>query len=297
MNDKELDNIIKNKINDNDQLPDDITWTVDRGWQQYEHLYRRTVLGYKWIKYAAVFALLITTVGIAMYVTNSTEYTEVSTGVGEKTQIKLSDGSRIWLNSNTSVKYPIRLSRRNAKIQVDGEAYFELAGKYKKPVMIEAGNTISYVAQSSFNIRAVKGEDNVEIALTKGEMQLDYKAPDSSEKMHFSSGNIASIHRSNELIFVEPNTDKNTLAWKTGRLEFNEVPLYFIVRKLNKVYGYCVDVERDTLLYTPVTLNGSYDNIMQVLEDISAQTKLSIKETENGYIILSEKVPSQGVNL
>ena len=211
-----IDKAFRNNLSDLNQLSDDIAWNVYNGWHRYELKYGHRKISIRIIKFAAVIISLLIPAIIVLLLNQKSTFTTISTGNGEKTHIQLSDGSQIWVNSNTSITYPQRLNRKSSVISIEGEAYFELVGIKKKPLQIIAGTTVSYVTESSFNVRAFRDEDHIEIAILKGSLEIDQKSDNYEDKLAFNSGEKATIHRSNHLIFIESNPDNNTLAWKTG---------------------------------------------------------------------------------
>ena len=284
MDKNNLDNQFKNNLENLEDIPSNLNWETHKMWKDYKKTYQGRSIQYNILKIAAVFIF----VAASVYIFNKSfnlEYTEISTGTGEKTRICLSNGSIIWLNSNSKIRYPEKYSKKTMKIYVEGEAYFELNEERKNPIIIVSGNTLAQVYESSFNIRSVASESNIEITVTKGNIEVDSKTDSYFGSMEFSEGEKASIHRSNKLIFSERNPDHNVIAWKTGNISFDEVPLYFVLKKLEKMYDIEIKVENNNINSCKITLNSHFQNIEDILTKITNETNSKYVKTETGFIL------------
>lgn len=124
---------------------------------------------------AAVIALLI--YGIFMTYrflpgNAKVEYNEISTLRGQKTQITLADGSQIWLNSETSLKYPTSLNSKKVIVYLDGEAYFKVAKVRKRTFVVNTSTIDISVLGTSFNVKSYKGDKTVETTLEEGRISI-----------------------------------------------------------------------------------------------------------------------------
>ena len=279
-----IDNQFKHNLENLEEVPSELNWDINNMWNNYKRTYQNNSLRINTLRIAAVIIIIAASV----YIFRSTfkpEYTEITTGTGEKTKICLSNGSVIWLNSNSKIRYPENYSKKTMKIFVEGEAYFELNEKRKNPIIIVSGNTLSQVYESSFNIRSIASENNIEITVTKGNIEVDSKTDTYFGSMEFSEGEKASIHKSNKLIFSERNPDQNVIAWKTGNLSFNEVPLYFVLKKLERMYDIKIKVENKEINSCKITLKSHFQNIEDILSMITDETSSNYVKTQTGFIL------------
>lgn len=284
MNDEKFDALFKESIEKINEIPEGVNWNTIDGWNDYSATYYPRNKFIKLYKYAAVLVIIFISI-LLLNKSSKIEYTEVSTGKGEKTKVKLSNGSVIWLNSNTKIMYPEKYSKKTIEIFVEGEAYFELAEKRKNPIIIVSGNTYSHVYESSFNIRSIQSENNVEITVTKGNIEIENKNENYLGSLKFSEGERASIHKSNKLIFGETNPDKNVIAWKTGKLEFNEIPLFYVIKKLEQIYNTQIAIENANIESCKITLSFEKDNIEYILNKIAETTYSKVEKNETGFTI------------
>ena len=94
------------------------------------------------------------------------EYIEKSNPSGQKSTVHLKDGSRIILNSNSKVKFPVEFSDSERVIELEGEAYFEVAKDASRPFRVKTANTMTTALGTTFNIDAFEEENDIKISLT-----------------------------------------------------------------------------------------------------------------------------------
>jgi ferric-dicitrate binding protein FerR (iron transport regulator) len=169
-------------------------------------------------------------------------YNTMSTARGNQYQLQLADGSKVWLNAASSIRFPTVFTGNERRVEISGEAYFEVAHDAAKPF------TVTYTATSSgekgevqvlgthFNINSYADEAEVKTTLAEGKVKVTQAAGSvllapSEEAVFSKSGN--------ELI-VKPADVEEAIAWKTGMFEFHDADIQNIMRQLSRWYD--VDV-------------------------------------------------------
>ncbi len=286
---KNIDKNFKEHLEYTDQLPQNTTFDPEKNWLKFQEKYftKRTA-NLKIVKYAAAVLIPLLIVTYLFVKNGQIQYTEITTGQGEKTMIKLGEGCTIWLNSNTKIKYPARYTKKTMLVTVEGEAYFSIEEARKNPIVIVAENTSTYVYESAFNIRAIPTENNIEITATKGNIKLGVEQIGFNGKLSFDEGERVSINRAHNLIFQEKNPDKNVLAWKTGMLEFNEAPLHYVVDKLERLYEKEIIIKPNYLKSKVISVRYNIDDLEKILQEISKKYNLQYTKNNTGYILYEE---------
>lgn len=157
----------------------------------------------------------------------------LSTPVGGQFQVKLPDGTKVWLNASTIIKYPARFSTNERRVEVDGEAYFEVAKNEKQPfhVLLSDSSNIT-VLGTHFNVMAYNNENATEITLLEGIVSV--RSRNKTDKL--LPGMQARI-ADNEFTKREGvNTDYIT-GWKNGLFVFHDAPIESIMRQVERWYG------------------------------------------------------------
>ena len=146
--------------------------------------------------------------------------------------LTLSDGTRVWLNSETSILYPVVFGTKERRVFIQGEAYFEVAKDAKKPFTVQFMSSSVTVLGTSFNIRAYPEEKQSQTTLAEGSVRI--YSPGSS--MLLKPGEQAEVKAlSGEMVKKEVEV-KTFTSWKDGRFVFEQEPLENIMRTLERWY-------------------------------------------------------------
>ena len=146
--------------------------------------------------------------------------------------LTLSDGTRVWLNSETSIQYPVVFGTKERRVFIQGEAYFEVAKDAKKPFTVQFMSSSVTVLGTSFNIRAYPEEKQSQTTLADGSERIN--SPGSS--MLLKPGEQAEVKAlSGEMVKKEVDV-KTFTSWKNGRFVFEQEPLENIMRTLERWY-------------------------------------------------------------
>ncbi len=106
---------------------------------------------------------------------NSVEYNQITTLRGEKSQITLADGTKIWLNSETTLRYPSNLDAESVKVFLDGEAFFQVAKKHGRTFIVNTSTIDISVLGTSFNVKSYRSDKTVETTLEEGKISITGK--------------------------------------------------------------------------------------------------------------------------
>lgn len=164
-------------------------------------------------------------------------YNTISVPTGGQYQFILSDGSKVWLNSLSSLKYPTAFIGRERKVEVNGEAYFEITKDKHMPFKVIANDTEVKVLGTHFNISAYNDEANVNTTLIEGSVQFTA----GGKEVMIVPGQEAIFNKNSHKTRVAPADIDQALAWKNGYFLFKNEELGDIMRQLSRWYD--VDIE------------------------------------------------------
>lgn len=150
--------------------------------------------------------------------------------------MKLSDGSQVWLNAGSSIRYPVIFTGNERKITITGEAYFEVAHNSAMPFKVISGKTEVTVLGTHFNVNAYTDEVNTKVTLLEGTVKVN----GSGATKILQPGEQAQIA---DKIVVVANVDfEEVMAWKTGKFVFGEkADIETVMRQVARWYN--VDIE------------------------------------------------------
>jgi transmembrane sensor len=216
-------------------------------------------------------------------------YNKISTEKGRMFHLTLPDGSQVWLNAASAIRYPTVFAGNNRVVEVEGEAYFEIAKNAAKPFIVQVVNRAEVeVLGTDFNINAFDNESTINTTLLAGAVRV---APlstaiyssnaNASQKQSVTlrPGQQAQIVREGEgPVTVVDNADvSKVLAWKNGLFNFNGMPLPAVMRQLERWYNIEVvyqsgipDVKIRGKMSSDMTLN----DLMVVLEKVGLHYRL-----------------------
>lgn len=199
-----------------------------------------------------------------------------STNKGAMSNIVLEDGTHVWLNSSTTLKFPSSfINQKIRQVEVIGEAYFEVAHNDKKPFVVKSNNSKVTVLGTKFNIKAYGDSPAIQTTLVQGSVRIN-----SQNTSKLLSPGQQAVTRDAGKIDVSTVQVDDYLAWKRGVIGFNNLTLEDILIELSRWYDIrgVEDKSSNKEFYTG-TLNKSKDlnAVLNQLEKIS-NTALIIKE-------------------
>lgn len=245
-----------------------------RSWEKIENGIRFYQL--RWIKEAIKYAAIIAVAFIVgnllrLYVPADKEirYSEITVPCGQMSQLTLSDGTKIWLNSGTTLRYPERFAENSRSVFIDGEAFFKVAKMANKPFTVNTAEMKVEVLGTSFNLSAYKEDEATAVTLVEGKVALQNNAGKTIANL--SPGQMATKNKTK----LEIHNVKTAfyIAWKEGEIFFEDERLDEIAVKLERWFNVEIIFANEHLKsqkFTGTILrNKPVDQIMQVLELLS----------------------------
>jgi transmembrane sensor len=173
-----------------------------------------------------------TTVGPAKTMLNNTLYNPKGSKV---INVVLADGSRVWLNSASSITYPVEFVGNERKVTIKGEAYFEVAHNEQKPFKVVKKGVEVTVLGTHFNVAAYDDEEAMKVSLLQGSV----KVTEGNHKVLLLPGQQAQVRSGIE---VKPDIDpEQVVAWKNGFFSFSNTSLQEVMQQMARWYD--VDIK------------------------------------------------------
>ena len=159
-------------------------------------------------------------------------YNNISTAKGRQWSVVLPDGSKVWLNAESSIHYPLSFTGKERVVDITGEAYFEVAHNAKMPFKVKAGGSEIQVLGTHFNINSYKDEPAMRSTLIEGSISIT----NGISKKIIQPGQQASILNNTSEINVAAADVQNAIAWKNGYFSFHNADLKMVMRQLARWY-------------------------------------------------------------
>jgi ferric-dicitrate binding protein FerR (iron transport regulator) len=207
-------------------------------------------------------------------------YNILATPKGGQYQVVLPDGSKVWLNAASRLRYPVAFTGNQRVVELEGEAYFETAKDPHRPFSVKAGDVVVQVLGTSFDVMAYKDEKATHTTLISGAV----KVASQKESKLLQPGQQAVINANAGIGVNTVNTDE-VIAWKNGYFSFRDADVAAVMRQLERWY----DV---TVSYPSGIPGGTFSGEMgrgltlsQALK-ILGQANVNFKIEEGRHIII-----------
>lgn len=188
------------------------------------------------------------------------EFNQLIIPKGKRTQLTLSDGTRLWVNSGTRVVYPSYFDKNRREIYVEGEVYLDVFHNEKAPFIVKTKDFQVQVLGTVFNVSAYPSEGMSSVVLVEGSVNVKNQE---REQVKLAPGQLVNIHTG------QLNTPKNVdvepyVCWVKNMLMYTDEPLDRVFKKLNLYYGreFILDSEVEKML-----VSGKLD-LKEKLEDV-----------------------------
>ena len=231
---------------------------------------------------AAVLFLLLGTVLLSLIIENN--ITQIA-AKGEKREFELNDGSKIFLNSGSTITYPENF-KEDRRITLEGEAFFKVAPNPEKPFRIKSGTIETKVLGTSFNINAyAKGREK--ISVNSGIVQVTY-GDNSSQKVTLTKNMQLSFFEGNLPAITEMNSE-NYNAWTNNIIVLDKTSLGETAKILENWYD--VDIEFADPSLKELTISGKFkeEKLETVLKSIALIKDLEVDHNNPKSIIIREQ--------
>ncbi|MEO8404402.1 MAG: FecR domain-containing protein [Chitinophagaceae bacterium] len=198
-------------------------------------------------------------------------YNSLETGVGETYTITLPDGTKVWLNSKSSIRYPVAFSARERVVELHGEGYFEVAKDKAKVFKVNVdGKGEIEVLGTHFNVNAYPDEPTIQTTLLEGSVTFTKNIPaDLASKVKIVPGQQVNLNLEGDIeILSNVNVDAVS-AWKDQTFYFASYNLKTIMRQLSRWYGTDVIYEgniSDLTFSGIVNRNRNLSDVLKALE-------------------------------
>jgi transmembrane sensor len=173
-----------------------------------------------WRTIAALAAMLLLALGIYLEQSRQPELISLNVSLNQKSQVVLADGSKVWVNSRSTLKYPKEFDGKTREVYLSGEAFFDIQHDPAKPFIIHTGNIVTTVLGTAFNIKEDKGTHTVVVTVTRGKVSVS------------NGSHLLGVITPNQQISVNTlnhvptrqNVDAGeAVAWQQNAISFNDI--------------------------------------------------------------------------
>ena len=244
----------------------------------------------QWTQRAAAFLaipLLLSTLYLWFNVSgqDKVNFIEVRTNPGMITSVVLPDSSRVWLNSESYLKYPVRFARDERKVVLQGEGYFSVKKDARSRFIVETPhNTQIQVLGPEFNVEAYEKENEVNTTLVSGKVLFRYVTPSASRFLSLSPGEKITYDFAQGKAAISRASVFSDIAWKDGKIILYKTLLEEALHKLSKRFNVDFVLTNPALREYSFTGTFIHQRLDRILEHfkISSGIRFRYIETTDG---------------
>jgi ferric-dicitrate binding protein FerR (iron transport regulator) len=242
---------------------------------------------------ASLIFLLVTFLAIYMFnqdqeqaANRSLVMEEVVTQKGQRSQFRLSDGTRVWLNAQSRLEILNQFNSETREVRLEGEAFFAVEPNPEKPFIVKTSGSITKVLGTQFNVHAYPEED-IQVVVEEGKVAFGSinENINDAPKITTNQMGILSVSGKKEIIDVRP---EQYLGWMEDRLIFKDTPFDIVVKKLERWYDINCTISDSTLLERSVTATFHDEPMTEVLKIISLSLGATYTKENRSVTFLSK---------
>lgn len=188
---------------------------------------------------------------------------------GNKSMIRLTDGTKVWLNVNSQLECGEHFNTGNTReVSLKGEGYFEVFPNAKKPFIVHASDIAIKVLGTAFNLKSYAGEPTIETTVIHGKVGINKQGAE--ESLILRPNQRAVFKKDTKAINVEQVTVENITEWKEDRLVFEETPISEVLSKIEAYYNVKVRLKKGDKLDCTLTGEIGQEGIEEIFKLLEA---------------------------
>lgn len=215
----------------------------------------------------------------------TSEYEEVVVDKGERIQIMFQDGTKVYINSDSKLRYPKKFALNTREVYLEGEAYFVVAKNKNRPFIVNLSGPAIHVLGTSFNVQDYPENKDIVVCLDEGNINLTLPT---EKKYPVQPGERLVYNKDNQQCTISKMNDMQCLSmWKQNVIVFKDTPLPEVIKILNRWYNVEFKVEDENVLKYVYTLTSDNTLLEKVLMDLEkiAPVKFEYNEDKKEVIV------------
>ena len=266
-----------------------VTTTVDenKAWQKFQRRVRKEEArkkrkGFGWLQIAASILVIVAAGWIIRSVLQSETKQPQMLSVASVDEVKkdtLPDGSVATLNKHSVISYPSSFEGKTRKVQLKGEAFFNVKADKTKPFIIDVNDVQVRVVGTSFNVKSVRG--TTEVIVETGIVQVT----NNGVTVELKAGEKTSLVDADTLLQKQETEDRLYNYYVSKTFVCDNTPLWKLVEKLNEAYDANIRIEKESLRKLPLTVTFNQESLDTILDIISQTLMVKVSKKENEIIL------------
>jgi ferric-dicitrate binding protein FerR (iron transport regulator) len=250
-----------------------------------------------WLQRAAAVILIPSLILSFLYLIPDEEadrYMEVKSNCGLVSSLELPDGSKVWLNSGSYIKYPVRFAKSGREVYITGEAYLSVVKEENRKFLVRTLDNLSVeVTGTEFNIDASEARDKITTTLVEGGISLCYNDRNGGLKKYSMTPGQQTVYSGNTgKLSVQDTYIPKDIAWKNGLVIFRNTPFDEALWILSKRFNVEFIIKKESLRDYSFTGTFTDQNLTRILEHFRISSGINYSQrqvvSDGGEILKSE---------
>jgi transmembrane sensor len=206
-------------------------------------------------------------------------YNILTTPRGGKYQLILADGTKVWLNAGSTIKYPLNFTNSERSVELSGEAYFEVAHDAHRPFTVAGAGQVVQVLGTHFNINAYVDEGVVKTTLMEGSVKVygNNRIANAAAASIIIKPNEQAVFKNDQLSKLTVDADEFA-AWRNGVILFRNADIHDVMRKISRWYNVEVSYQgqmSDDTYNGEIPRNATFTEVLKILKLDDINVKVS----------------------
>jgi ferric-dicitrate binding protein FerR (iron transport regulator) len=202
---------------------------------------------------------------------------EITSPAGMRSQVVLPDGSKVWLNAESTLKFPVPFPKDIRNIDLKGEAFFEVVKNQNKPFVVQSGNVQVKVLGTRFDCKAFDEDKTIEVILEEGSVALNSNITATGAESVLKPGDRAVIEKETGKTQISNEEVQKYIAWHTGKLVFDNTSMEEVASMIERWYGVEVVIQDPEILKNRFTTTFDNESIFHVIELLGLSSPIQLK--------------------
>lgn len=207
---------------------------------------------------------------------------ELYVPVGKQVNLTLADGTNVWLNSGTRLKYPAIFSGKERRVEIDGEGYFKVQKDADCPFRVQTDGGVVEVLGTTFNVEAYSSEHNFRTSLLEGSVKIT----DNRNGEYLLSPDQMAEMQADGSMKISAISDYDAFRWTEGIISLKNDSFESIMKKFEKYYGVTIKIECDN--FAGVSYSGKFyhsDGLQYALKVLQRDIDFTYVSEQENHII------------
>ncbi|MCK9618782.1 MAG: DUF4974 domain-containing protein [Lentimicrobiaceae bacterium] len=250
---------------------------VDLPFRQFKRRNFKALIFTGYLKYAAAILIFLSVGALVQYMVSQkffnqdVAWQELTVPLGQSAILAMSDSTKVWLNSGTKLRYPSSFSAKSRVVELDGEAFFEVASDKNHPFVIKTTDLDVEVTGTRFNVDSYAENEKTNVTLVEGKVAIQNKSGNTVAELLPNMN--AEFSKSAGILNLKKVNVEFYTSWTTGTIVFRKESLREIAKKLEKWYSVKIVFDQESI--KDIAFSGSIlktkpiDQILEILTYIS----------------------------